>query len=147
MNKVKKIERLSEIVSKFYKIGKFKSAIDADNAITPLQTDALLYLSKHPKSTVGSLGKHLYISSSAVAQLTDRLAKSGFIARKNDLLDRRITLIYLTQEGRNVFPRLYRDKIKKIKIAVSYISENDLNDLIRIYSKILDNLEGRNSKK
>jgi len=26
MNKVKKIERLSEIVSKFYKIGKFKSA-------------------------------------------------------------------------------------------------------------------------
>lgn len=147
MDKIEKIEKLTEVVKRLYKVAEFKSAIDAESVATPLQIDALLYLRKHPKSIVSSLGNYLQISSSAVAQLTDRLVGSGFVARGEDKKDRRITLLSLTKEGERVFPHFYKEKIKKIKIFAPYVSEKDLDDLTRIYSKILNKLEDRNYKK
>lgn len=62
---------------------------DAEGGIPPLQLEALLYLHMHPNSTVSALGKYLQLSSSATAQLTDRLAKADFIKRENNPRDRR----------------------------------------------------------
>lgn len=146
-NKIKKIEQLFDMTDRFHKIAKLKGAIDAENIITSLQIDALLYLHKHPKSTVNLLGKYLSLSSSAVAQLTDRLAKSGFVTRIDDPADRRIVRLFLTPDGEQVFRRFYKVKIDKVKKVAPFLTNKDLDDLTRIYLKIFRNLEGRNNEK
>ena len=145
--KTKKIEKALDIASKFYKLSKIKNALDIESIVTPLQMDALMYLHKHPMSTVSRLGKYLNLSSSAVAQLTDRLAVSGFIARKDDPHDRRIVRLILTEKGKQIFKDIYKEKINKVKMVAPFLSDKDLNDLTRIYSKIFKKIRGRNNEK
>jgi len=145
--KTRKIEKALDIATQFYKLGKLKNALDTESIATPLQIDALIYLRKHPKSTVSSLGKYLNLSSSAVAQLTDRLVVSGFIARKDDPHDRRIVRLILTEKGKQIFEDIYKEKINKVKMLAPFVSDKDLNDLTRIYSKIFKKIQGRNNEK
>lgn len=146
MDDTKHIQQFIQVMHKVHKIVGPKSIFDLESAVTPLQADALLYLRRHPKSTVGAVGKYLQLSSSAITQLTDRLEKSGFIKRENSPRDRRITILSLTREGKQVFTRLHNARMKKMKALIGAMPEKDAKELIRIYSNFLEKIEGRNKE-
>lgn len=110
---------------------------------TLLQLQALSYLEEHKNATVGELAHDLAMSSSAIAQLTDRLVNAKRIERKNDPDDRRITRLQLTKEGREELQHLKKHFVDKISFLLSYISENDLRELIRIQTELSHKLEQR----
>jgi DNA-binding MarR family transcriptional regulator len=123
-----------------------RSVFDSKVVATPLQLEALLFLRMHPKSSVSALGDYLQLSSSAIAQLTDRLAKSNFIKRERNPADRRTVLLTLTAQGDKIFVRLHKVHMEKIKELVSLLPEQDMKDLIRIFTNLLQKLEGRKKK-
>lgn len=117
-----------------------KSIFNTESGVTPLQLEALLYLHLHPKSKVSALGKYLRLSSSATAQLTDRLAKSGFIKRENNPQDRRSVILLLTPKGNKTFSQLHTLHAKKMKKLAALISEKDVKELTRIFGNFQEKL-------
>jgi MarR family 2-MHQ and catechol resistance regulon transcriptional repressor len=108
---------------------------------TELQFQALTLLNEHRNITVGVLGRELGLSSSAVAQLTDRLAQSGRITRIQDKDDRRITHITLTEEGKKELSHMASSHLEKMTLLLSLISEEDLKEIIRIQTDLITKLE------
>ena len=108
---------------------------------TALQFQALTYLHDHKNIPVGSLAHELRLSSSAAAQLVDRLIVSGRITRKHDKNDRRIVHISLTLEGKKELSQMAKKYIKKMKFVLSHIEETDLLLLIRIQRELIIKLE------
>ena len=111
--------------------------------VTHLQADAMLYLQKHPNSTVSSLGKHLQLSSSAITQLVERLEKSGFIKREDSPDDRRIIVLSLTTKGDHVISHFHGERMKHMKKIVSLLPKKDAKELIRISSNLFDKMEDK----
>jgi DNA-binding MarR family transcriptional regulator len=122
-------------------ISRLSSVSLEEKMATILQFQALTYLREHKNATVGELAQDLAISSSAVAQLIDRLLEAGRIARKNDLKDRRIIHISLTPEGKKEQSQMKKKYIEKMTFLLTHISEKDLHELIRIQTELITKLE------
>lgn len=131
---------LSEFLSKAVKVRRLieQTSSFEDKAITLLQIQALTYIHAHPKTPVGSLADELSMSLSAVAQLTNRLADAGYIQREDSPTDRRIICLSITQEGARQM-EVFKKQLEKNHFKVlSAIPENDLKELVRIFTNILE---------
>jgi len=127
LNKAVKVRRLIEQTSSF-----------EDKAITLLQVHALTYIHEHSETSVGSLADELSMSLSAVAQLTNRLADAEYIQRKDSSTDRRIICLSLTPKGEEQI-EIYHKQLETNHFRfLSAIPENDLKELIRIFTTILE---------
>ena len=105
---------------------------------TILQRQALEYINNNPGLTAGELATGLQMSSSAVAQLTDRLISSKHISRKHSKTDRRTIHFELTSSGKI---HLQKQLIIRKEVAskiLAPMSENDLKEVIRIFNNILE---------
>ena len=103
-----------------------KAPFSSDGGVTPLQMVALLYVMKNPHPTVGALGKHIQLSSSATAQLTDRLNASGFIKRTHHPNDRRMVLLAMTPKGEKALNSLFRKHQHTMRKFLKQMPERDL---------------------
>jgi DNA-binding MarR family transcriptional regulator len=119
---------------------RISSGSHEDKMATLLQYQALSFLAEHKQTTVGELATNLDMSSSAVAQLIDRLILAGRIIRKNDASDRRIAHISLTQNGKKELLRIRKMHIEKMSYILSHIPEKDLKELIRIQTEMITKL-------
>lgn len=139
------IEQFMKIMRMIHRTALPKNILEMDGAITPLQLEALLYLRRYSRSTVSALGKYLQLSSSATAQLTDRLAKTTFIKRENNPHDHRSVTLLLTPKGGRIFPKLHKVHIEKMKGLLALMPKKDVKELTRIFGK--SSSEFRGSKK
>jgi DNA-binding MarR family transcriptional regulator len=130
---------LSEFLSKAVKVRRLieQTSSFEDKALTLLQAQALTYIHTHPKTPVGALAEELSMSLSAVAQLTNRLADAGYIQRDDSPTDRRVICLSITQEGTRQM-EVFKKQLEKNHFKVlSAIPENDLKELVRIFTNIL----------
>lgn len=112
-----------------------------DKTATILQVQALAYLNEHASSTVSELAQALQMSSSAIAQFTDRLADANLVTREPDVSDRRIVRLMLTEKGKKESAEVRKKMFEKMSKVFDYISEDNLKELLRIHNKILYSLE------
>ncbi|HBZ35256.1 MAG TPA: hypothetical protein DEO33_02360 [Rikenellaceae bacterium] len=112
-----------------------------DKTATFLQMQGLSYLSESPNSTVSELARALNMSSSSIAQFTDRLTENQLISRKPDVNDRRIVRLNLSDKGKAEIIETRKRMFLKMGKVLNLITETDLKDLIRIHKKILHLLE------
>lgn len=131
---------LSEFLSKAVKVRRLieRTSSFEDKAITLLQIQALTYIHAHPKAPVGSLADELSMSLSAVAQLTNRLAEANYIQREDSQTDRRIICLSITHEGARQMEVFKKQLDKNHFKVLSAIPENDLKELVRIFTNILE---------
>lgn len=111
---------------------------------TLLQIQALSFLQENPQATVGELSHDLVLSSASTAQLTDRLVIAQRLTRINDPKDRRVTRLQLTELGKTDLQKMKEQYIKKISQLLTYISESDLQELVRIQTELSQKLEKLN---
>lgn len=130
LSKAVKIRRLIEQTSSF-----------EDKAITLLQIQALTYVHQHPKTPVGSLADELSMSLSSVAQLTNRLVESHYLKREDDSNDRRVIHLSITPKGVKQLEAFKEQLTMNHFKVLSTIPQNDLKELVRIFSTILKNQE------
>lgn len=76
--------------------------------ITPPQFDALLVVSRHPGLTMGELCNRLYLASSTVTDLVDRMEKAGLVTRERDANDRRVVRLRPTERGQELIQEVLR---------------------------------------
>lgn len=88
------------------------------SGIEPQQHQALLAIKGLPresKATVGTLAERLRIEHHSAVELTNRLARKGWMRRSRGQTDHREVLLHLTRRGENLLARLslsHRDELR-----------------------------------
>ena len=144
MNKSKQ-QLLNQFIQSLMKVRRIAeqsfTEIENNQAITLLQRQAMMYLKAFPTSTVGELASEMDMSSSAIAQFTDRLVDLGFIAKEIDKNDRRIVRLSLTANGKVHLESCHRVLLEKVSKVFSHMSEEDLKEVVRIFTNFLETVE------
>jgi len=117
--------------------GFYKDSLGVD--VTPQKVYVFELLDADKKLTMNELSKGMNLDSSAVSTLISRMEKKSLVKRTHGKKDRRTVFVQLTKEGVEE-----RDKIRQklggmIEGIGENISEEDIETLKRIVTKISAN--------
>lgn len=121
---------------------KDSDAIFKNYGLTFSQYNALRVLnnSKNGQNSVTNASKIMIVSGPNMTGIAKRLEKNGFILRKRDPKDERITLLEITPKGKQVLKNISAEKDENIMNYLKSFSEEEknrvLSDLKRIFNKI-----------
>ena len=93
----------------------------------------MLLVDRHGEMIMSQIADHINLPMSTASGMVDRLVKTGYLKRERSELDRRIVLIKLTEQG--------KDLINKLKEMILYyigkINESLTSEEIQLLSKII----------
>jgi DNA-binding MarR family transcriptional regulator len=69
--------------------------------------------------------------------LSKRLAKDGFILRKRDPQDERVTLLAITRKGRDALKMIEDEKNESIEIILNGFTQEEKHDLLDKIKKLI----------
>ena len=82
----------------------------ADTGLTPTMLSALATVGKHGPLTLGALAERERIAPPTVTQTIARLVERGFVVRRPDPDDGRVTLVAVTSAGKELLASSRRRK-------------------------------------
>jgi len=106
---------------------------EAGVSITPAQSGILFLLKKKDGQTMSELSSVLSLDNSTLTGLVDRLERSGFVKRNASAADRRASLVFITERGREEIERA-RAVIRRVN---DRIREGFAEGEIESFKKIL----------
>jgi len=132
------MERVMKMVEKSAK-RKFE-----DPGVTMLQIQTLDYIKNNPGTSARNLSKQLYLSASSTSQLLDRLYEQKLITRKNDLDDRRLLLVNLTEKGNKFIDKMKKRHLEVVKNITKFMSVEEVKKMIEIHKNVAERIEKNN---
>ncbi|MFH1137281.1 MAG: MarR family transcriptional regulator [Pseudomonadota bacterium] len=85
--------------------GHFKKRLQA-HGLTPIQHLIVEALWLEEGVPAGELGKRLTLDSATLSGVLDRMADNGWVVKNQDLEDKRITRVFLSERARDLHPVL-----------------------------------------
>jgi len=113
---------------------------EKSNRITHSQWFVLCLINEHKNMGIKEVSNILGITSSAGTQLVDGLVKSGYVARKTNLNDRRSLQLGISQKGQKNIAALKKQHAKTMGILFKALSDNELKAYNKLHKKILTNI-------
>ncbi|HPW34692.1 MAG TPA: MarR family transcriptional regulator [Candidatus Paceibacterota bacterium] len=112
------------------------------NKVSPLQLMILDFLTQQKGASVKDIASNFNISMASVSDPVEDLVKGGYLKRKSDLKDRRITRLFIQLKGMKI--------VKKTMDAVvlemfNGLSEKDLKNYLNVVKKVCESM-GKNAK-
>ena len=99
----------------------------------------LLYLClKQNGATAGELKNELEVGASRIANALKNLEAKGFVTREMSKKDKRLVLVYITEEGRKVFRERHRNLIQNTVYILEELGETDTREFLRLMEKMLN---------
>lgn len=98
--------------------------------ITPPQFDALLVVSRQPGLTMGELCNRLYLASSTVTDLVDRMEKAGLVVRERDPHDRRVVRLQPTPRGQGLIQEVLRARREYLAGILEQVDREERRQLV-----------------
>ncbi|HCY85299.1 MAG TPA: MarR family transcriptional regulator [Desulfobacteraceae bacterium] len=128
--------------SEVYK--KDSDAIYKDYGMTFSQYNVLRVLnnSKNGQNTVTVASKIMMVSGPNMTGIAKRLEKNGFILRKNDPKDERITVLEITPKGKRVIDNIRDAHNENIQKYLSGFSEDEKKGLLESLKQVFNNSHG-----
>lgn len=111
---------------------KFKT----EKTLTEKQFFALSSIRKHKKIELKNLSKDLYVSTSSLCILLNKLVEKGYVYREEDAKDRRNTFYGITEEGENVFLGEIDEIVSIIKSKLEVISDDEIKRLLTAMGEV-----------
>ncbi|WP_250675952.1 MarR family winged helix-turn-helix transcriptional regulator [Paraclostridium ghonii] len=112
--------------------------------LTKKQFFTLVEIQKREKIELKNLSKELYVSTSSLCILLNKLVELGYVYREEDSKDRRNTFYGITEEGKVVvnteidkFMKIINDKIDKLELQKKKELEESLQKTIDIMKEII----------
>ncbi len=91
--------------------------------ITPPQFNALLVLVFNGELTMGELCRRLYLASSTVTDLVDRMEENGLVRRERDPDDRRVIRLKVEDKGHALIDEVMKARIGYLSCILGKIGE------------------------
>ena len=114
----------------------------ADRGLTMPQARVLFTLIEHGERTAGELAEEVSVSPPTITGITDRLVKQGLVERREDPRDRRIVVLCLTDEGR----QLTLEIAEKSRVYLGEVFETLSAERLAEICSALEDLASANAK-
>lgn len=102
----------------------------------------LLFLSKHEGLTHSEIAEKLNISPAAATKVIKRLEKEGYLERRSDEKDERVSRVFLREGGRASMDEIRRSFKRLDQKMFGNFTEDDLNRFSDYLNRIIKNLRG-----
>jgi MarR family 2-MHQ and catechol resistance regulon transcriptional repressor len=97
----------------------------------------VLISSEKGQNTSSNVGKIMLVSGANITGIAKRLEKSGFLLRKGDPRDERVTLLQITSKGRLALRNIEKERVESLEHILEDFSEEDKNQMLEKIRKIL----------
>lgn len=111
-----------------------------DQLVSSSQATILKSLEVNGPQNATSLAERLRITPGAVTSLSDKLISSGYAQRSKNANDRRVVLLEITDQGREILQQFKVENKNVVNQLFSGLPEEDINHLIRIFQHVLNNI-------
>ncbi|MCH7743005.1 MAG: MarR family transcriptional regulator [Proteobacteria bacterium] len=100
---------------------------------------AVVYIWRTPGISQTELSEILDISRMGITGLIDRMENKGLVSRRDDVKDRRVKRIYLTESTNGLIPIITKVGRENIADFLAGIDETDREVLINLLLKVKEN--------
>ncbi len=114
-------------------------------ALTPGQPKVLEYLLEHDGSCARAICQEFAIDKSTMASILPRMEKAGLVRREASEADRRSSLIWLTDKGRELALDAKRAILSVDASLTQGVSPEDLAACERVLASIVANAESNSA--
>ena len=132
-------DRILETMFRFFKSMKPTMSFHSKTSnLTMVQFEALIFLKHNKDAQMKDISEYFSITMPSATSLMDKLIEMGYAQRKNDIKDRRIVKINLTNHGEKLFQEAMKQRETKINILLSSLSLKDKQDMLRILETLIE---------
>ena len=111
------------------------------DGLTPIQWAALMTTAQRPGLDQSTLSREIYIDTSTVAGVLDRLEVRGLIRREASVDDRRLRLLYVTVEGEMLLKNATVAVLEMQERLMEPLSPKERGLLMELMVKLIRRLE------
>ncbi|MFP4022030.1 MAG: MarR family winged helix-turn-helix transcriptional regulator [Halanaerobium sp.] len=90
--------------------------------------------------SMGFIHEELHMANSTVTVIVDYLHEAGLVKRRRDTADRRVVLLEITEEGKEIMRSLLKKRQEFMKKALLDM-EDSAEELAELLEKLLDKIE------
>jgi DNA-binding MarR family transcriptional regulator len=108
--------------------------------LTIMQIRTLILLDQQSNLSMSDLASHFQIELPSATSLVNKLVEQKLLERNEDPADRRLVIISLTKEGKNLAKQVKNDRRKKLAELLSHLSEKEKSQLLSILKNLGQNL-------
>lgn len=105
------------------------------------QDGVILALAASDGLPAGSLAQKLGVKAPTMTRTIGRMEAQGFVERRPDAEDARLTKVYLTETGRNSVSEIESSAATCDELATRGFTEKDIRSLVRLLKAIENNLQ------
>jgi DNA-binding MarR family transcriptional regulator len=116
---------------KFEKLGLFRG-----------QPPVLFELDQQDGMTHGELAHEIGVTPATITTMVQRMEQSGFVARRRDAQDERVSRVYLTESGRAALAEAKALTVEMDEICFSSFDEIEKQQMRGMLERVLANLTG-----
>ena len=131
-----------QIIETLFKIARNLKGSMNDNFehshLTMLQCQALECVKKKKNAHMADIASHFSTSMPTATALIDKLIAAKLVKRENDAKDRRVVKVFMTKLGDKLLHQVIKRKSEKMGKVLSYLSEQDKLELLRILGVIAE---------
>lgn len=135
----------SQLIEKIFTLSRrMKEEMSFDSNIAHLslvQLQALIYLHVHKKLQMREIAEHFAIEMPTATSLLNKLVELKLVNRQADSKDRRVVRVTLTKKGEEILNQAMEQRSKKIEFMLSYLTEADKEEFLRILTSITSRME------
>jgi DNA-binding MarR family transcriptional regulator len=99
----------------------------------------VLETSENGRNSMSGVSRIMLVPGANITGIAKRLERHGFIVRKSDSNDERITLLEITPKGKKTLQHIESEKDRAIDIILKPFSHDDLLDLSAKIKQIIKN--------
>ena len=107
-------------------------------AFTETELEVLRYMEEAGECIVSDISTLLRVAPTTATSLIDRLEKKKLLSRKRTEHDRRIVLLSLTREGKDLVMQANREQHTRWEKVFSLLSVKEQEKMISIYKKLFE---------
>ncbi len=111
--------------------------------LTFLQLHTLLHLQLNPGLSTSQFAKDLLTKLPTTMRLLDQLGKLGFVEKRADEKDKRISRYFLTVQGESILQKCKQKRTAHILEVLSILTDTEKAQLSHIMEKIAQNVESK----
>ncbi len=92
-------------------------------------------LQVNSETKVSDISKILKVTPPSITQILNKLEREGLVERRMDTNDRRVVLVKLTKEGKNIARKGKNNFIKMFHELHDYLGDEDSQELARLLTR------------
>ena len=99
----------------------------------------VLEASKNGRNKISDVSRIMLVPGANITGIAKRLEKDGFILKKSDPKDERVTILEITPKGKRTLKHIEKEKDEWLELMLKNLSENQKLDLLDKVRRILKN--------